>query len=108
MAEEVLLDIGLLRFSSRKRRGVSPKRIEELRIELERGLDVMPIRVNLLGDGTYAVKDGRHRIQAHIEAGISHIYAIVENSKSRLGRWLNSIYSALAEFLLKRLFHSWG
>ncbi len=76
--------IDSLRFSSKKRRGVSPKRVDQLRQALEYGESMMPIRVNALGDGTYVVKDGRHRIQAHLEAGIDHIYAFVDNLSRRI------------------------
>lgn len=76
--------IGAIRFAKKKRRGVSPVRVEELRREIEGGLDMTPIRVNALGDGTYVVRDGRHRIEAHIAAGISHILALVENLWERM------------------------
>jgi len=40
---EVLLPIELLRFSAKKRRGVSQKRVEELRMQIEMEEDIMPI-----------------------------------------------------------------
>ncbi len=91
MRETVLLSIESLRFSRKKRRGVSPRRVQELQMEIEADIDYTPIRVNALGDGTYVVKDGRHRIQAHIEAGIDLIYAIIENTTSRILDWLRFI-----------------
>jgi len=85
MRQAVLLPIDSLRFSIKKRHGVCPKRIEELRREIEFGdTEIMPIRVNALGDGTYCVKDGRHRIQAHLAAGMNYIYAYVDNLCTRL------------------------
>ena len=86
--KEILLPIGLLRFSKKKRRGVSPRRIEELRAKIEMGEDVMPILARALHDGTYVVSDGRHRIQAHLEAGITVILARVKDIITRLKLWL--------------------
>ena len=83
-----LLSTDLLRFSSRKRRGVSPHRIEEFRKLIEEGVELPPIHVCALGDGSYVVRDGRHRIQAHLEAGIGFIYARIENSIDRFKKWL--------------------
>ena len=77
--KEILLPIGLLRFSRKKRRGVSQRRVEELRAKIEMGEDVMPILARALPDGTYVVSDGRHRIQAHLEAGITVILARVKD-----------------------------
>lgn len=79
MSRVLFLPIGSLRFSREKRKGISPRRVEELREAIEREEDVMPIRVNALGDGTYVVKDGRHRIVASLEAGIHLIEALIEN-----------------------------
>ena len=84
MAQELCLSINDLRHTRKKRRGVSPKRVEELRRLIETGEEVRPIKVHALGDGTYIVKDGRHRIQAHIAAGIMLIWAVVENIMRRL------------------------
>ena len=78
------LSIEFLRITSKKRRGVSAKRVEELRVEIEEGAEMTPIRVRALGDGTYVVKDGRHRIQAHLEAGISVIAAVIEDLATRM------------------------
>ncbi|OGZ07086.1 MAG: hypothetical protein A3C93_01670 [Candidatus Lloydbacteria bacterium RIFCSPHIGHO2_02_FULL_54_17] len=85
--QELWLPISELRFTAKKRRGVSPKRVEELRREIEDGNDLRPIRVHALGDGTYIVKDGRHRIQAHLAAGLVSIAAMVENLGERTRRW---------------------
>lgn len=85
---KLLLPIELLRFSQKKRRGVSPKRVEELRMQIEMGEDIMSISVRALHDGTYVVSDGRHRIQAHLEAGISVIFARVKNIITQLRLWL--------------------
>lgn len=81
------LPIDQLRFTAKKRRGISPKRVEELRQALEEGDDIRPIRVHALGDGTYIVKDGRHRIKAHIAAGLASIAAMVENLRERMRTW---------------------
>src|SRR3989344_4896076 len=85
---EVLLPIELLRFSAKKRRGFSQKRVEELRMQIEMEEDIMPILVRALHDGTYVVSDGRHRIQAHLEAGITVILARVKDIITRLKLWL--------------------
>ncbi len=92
--QEVWLPINALRFTAKKRRGVSPKRVEELRREIEDGNAVHPIRVHALGDGTYIVKDGRHRIQAHLAAGIASIAALVENLRERMRRWFTQVLTA--------------
>ena len=84
MPKLMLLAIEKLRCTNKKRRGVCPHRIEVLRMALETGEDIPPIRANAMGDGTYTVKDGRHRIGAHKAAGMSQIWAIVENIMRRL------------------------
>lgn len=89
MGSYCYVPIAALRFSTKKRRGVCHRRVSELQWQLESDFDMTPIRINALGDGTYTVKDGRHRIQAHIEAGIDHIYAYVENLITKLGRLFN-------------------
>jgi hypothetical protein len=94
MSEAVLLPIEALRYTTKKRRGISPGRVEELRRAIESGEDVLPIRVNALGDGTYVVRDGRHRIQAHLEAGIGLIYAFVDNLGTRLRCLMRFIFGA--------------
>ncbi len=86
MAKLMLLAIESLRCTTKKRRGICPHRIEVLRMALEMGEDIPPIRVNYMGDGTFTVKDGRHRIGAHKAAGMSQIWAIVENIMRRLRR----------------------
>ncbi len=93
MSQALLLPIETLSFSRTKRRGISPKRVEELRRQIEVGRTMMPIRVCALGDGTYVVRDGRHRVQAHIEAGFQNILAIVENLANRIGRFLRYLFS---------------
>jgi ParB-like chromosome segregation protein Spo0J len=60
-------------------------------------MDMMPIRVNALGDGTYTVKDGRHRIQAHLDAGLAYILATVENIIETIKRFLSRIAGFLFE-----------
>ena len=84
MSQTLCLHIETLHFTKKKRRGISPKRVEELRRLIETGEEVRPIKVHALGDGTYILKDGRHRIQAHIAAGIMLIWAVVENIMRRL------------------------
>jgi ParB-like chromosome segregation protein Spo0J len=79
MTQQMMLPISALRYSVKKRRGVSPRRVEEICQEIEAGRDIHPIRVNALGDGTYTVKDGRHRIQAHCLLKLFYVYAVVEN-----------------------------
>lgn len=90
MPKLMLLAMEHLRTTKKKKRGVCPRRIEELRIALEMGDDIPPIRVNAMGDGTFVVKDGRHRIGAHHAAGMTQIWAIVENIMRRLFRWLSA------------------
>jgi len=92
--ETVYLPLSCLRFSTKKRRGVSPARVEELRKRLEQDIDVLPIRVRSLGDGTYSVADGRHRIAAHLLLGIDLIAACVVN----LGRRLVRLFTAVGSF----------
>lgn len=86
----MLLSLEHLRTTKKKRRGICPRRIEELRIALEMGEDIPPIRVNAMGDGTFVVKDGRHRIGAHHAAGMTQIWVIVENIMRRLFRWMSA------------------
>lgn len=88
----VYLAIAALRFTAKKRRGVCPRRVEELRAQLEMGGEIYPIRVNALGDGTYTVKDGRHRVQAHIAAGLSEIIAYIENTVDRITSILRTVF----------------
>lgn len=99
----VFLPIETLRFSTKKRRGVSPRRVEELRRKIEFGEDVLPIRVSALGDGTYVVHDGRHRIQAHIEAGIDCIYAFVDNLVTKLRRMFLLLFVSISKANRPRL-----
>jgi len=93
--DAVHLAIDSLRFTNKKRRGICPKRVEELRIQLEIGGEIYPIRVNALGDGAYTVKDGRHRIQAHLAAGLSEILAYVENTADRIKSILRTAFNRL-------------
>lgn len=86
MPKLMLLAMETIRSTKKKRRGVCPHRIEDLRMALEMGEEIPPIRVNYMGDGTFTVKDGRHRIGAHQAAGMSQIWAIVENIMRRLRR----------------------
>ena len=79
MPKLMLLALEHIRSTVKKRRGVCHHRIEALRMALEMGEDIPPIRVNAMGDGTYTVKDGRHRLGAHKAACMSQIWAIVEN-----------------------------
>jgi hypothetical protein len=88
MACLALLPVELIRTTNKKRRGVSPHRIREIEMEIERGDELLPIRVHALGDGTYIIKEGRHRFQAHIALGLAHILAIVENLIGRMWRCL--------------------
>lgn len=79
MSKLVLLSLDVLRSTTKKCRGVCHHRVETLRFLLESGEYLPPIRVNKLEDGTYTVKDGRHRIAAHRAAGMFQIWAVVEN-----------------------------
>lgn len=54
-----------------------------LRQAIEMGREIRPISVALLADGRYRiVGDGRHRCEAHIRAGCTHIEAIVINTRT--------------------------
>ncbi|MEK9186625.1 MAG: ParB/RepB/Spo0J family partition protein [Patescibacteria group bacterium] len=89
----VWVPISVIRFS-KNAGGVCPKRVEELMMEIEDEKDMEPIRLNALGDGTYVIRDGRHRVRAHIEAGLLEILAFIENTVSKLKsiiRWLFSV-----------------
>ncbi len=92
----VWLAIAALRFSKKPGNGVCRHRVEELRVEIENGVEIYPIRVNALGDGTYTIKDGRHRVQAHILAGFTEIIAVIENTSDRIKRLLRSIFGFLS------------
>jgi hypothetical protein len=98
MPKLMLLPMELLRCTKKKRRGICEHRIEELRIALEMGEDIPPIRVNLMEDGTFVVKDGRHRLAAHKAAYMTQIWAIVENI---IGRLLRRLPAKLARDLLQ-------
>ncbi len=86
MPKLMLLSLEHIRTTEKKRRGICPHRIETLRIALEMGEDIPPIRVNLMNDNMFVVKDGRHRIGAHKLAGMTQIWAVVENIMRRLCR----------------------
>ena len=77
--ETAYVAIDLIRISDKGRKGVCPRRVEELREEIEREGDAYPVRLRALGDGTYTVTDGRHRVYAYIEAGYLFVLATVEN-----------------------------
>lgn len=80
-----------IRFVRKFGGGVCRHRVEELRVQLENGADMEPIRVNALGDGTFTVKDGRHRAQAYIAAGYSQILAYIENLPDIARRIIRSL-----------------
>ncbi len=88
MSKLMLLAIDLIRSTKKKRRGVCSHRVDELCFAIESGEDIHPIRVNLMEDGTFAVKDGRHRLAAHKAIGMTQIWAIVENiMRTLLRKW---------------------
>lgn len=91
MPKLLLLAIDLVRSTTKKRRGVCSHRVEELRRALEEGADVPPIRANLMEDGTFTVKDGRHRLAAHKLAGMAQIWAVVENIMRRFIRAMSAL-----------------
>ncbi len=92
----VYIALEALRFSKKAGNGVCPHRVDELRIEIENGAEIHPIRVNALSDGMYTIKDGRHRVKAHILAGFSEILAVIENTASRIKRLLRNIFGFLS------------
>ena len=77
--EPMLIAIDAIRISNKRRKGISPRRVEELRQTIERDNDSLPVRLNALGDGTFTVRDGRHRLKAYKNAGHTLILAFVEN-----------------------------
>mgnify|MGYP001580178203 FL=1 len=107
MQNPVYVALANLRFSEKTGNGVCPHRVEELRIEIENGAEIHPIRVNALGDGTYTIKDGRHRVRAYILAGFTEILAVVENTADRIKRLLRKVFGclipAMRGFLLKQI-----
>lgn len=77
--ETSFIPIDLIRISAKRRKGVCPRRVEELRSQIEREGDAYPVRLRALGDGTYTVTDGRHRVYAYREAGYLFVLATIEN-----------------------------
>ena len=77
--EAVFVSVDLIRISPKRQKGISARRVEELRRRIENDGNVFPVRLCALGDGTYIVEDGRHRIQAYKNAGYTFILAVVEN-----------------------------
>lgn len=92
MSQLMFIPIASIHYTTKKRRGVSPHRVEELRRELESGYDMPPIKVHAHGDGTYTLEDGRHRVQAHLAAGLSNILASVTNLLGRMCRLLLRLF----------------
>ena len=88
MQKLMLLFLEHIRTKEKKkgRGGICPHRVREFAYAIERGDDIPPIRVNALGDGTFVVKEGRHRTLAHRMVGMTQIWAIVENIIRRLLR----------------------
>ncbi len=104
MGNQLYIALKALRFSEKAGSGVCPHRVEELRVEIENGAEIHPIRVNALGDGTYTIKDGRHRVRAYILAGFSEILAVIENTADRIKRLLRKIFGFLTRPLGRFLF----
>ncbi len=105
MPKLMLLAMEHIRTTTKKRRGVCPHRVEELRYALETGEDIPPIRVNRMQDGTYAVKDGRHRLAAHKAAFMTQIWAIVENITCIVLRKLSALARSLLQGHLRWSFY---
>lgn len=101
----VWVTIDMLRFERRFGGGVCRHRVEQMRMQIEKGVEMRPIRINALEDGTFTIKDGRHRAMAHIVAGFSQILAYIENLPDTiikiLHRWWRLFYSP--EILSKAL-----
>lgn len=93
MPKLMLLSLEHIRTKEKKkgRGGICPHRVREFASAIECGDDIPPIRVNALGDGTFVVKEGRHRVLAHRMAGMTQIWAIVENIIRRLFRKWRSL-----------------
>ncbi len=113
MCRAVWVAIEALRFGRRFGGGVCQHRVEEMRTQIEEGMEMHPIRVNALGDGTYTIKDGRHRTMAHIIAGFSQILAYIENLPDTiinifriLRRWWRFFYDKISGLNKVRLFNS--
>lgn len=61
-----------------RRRKLDAKKVESLRQAIETGREIRPIVVSRMEDDTYRiVGDGRHRYEAHLEAGCEVIAARV-------------------------------
>jgi len=71
------IPVDKLRFTEKKRRGICPRRVAELVRELELRGELHPIRADPIEDGCYVIRDGRHRVKAHIALGIPDILALV-------------------------------
>ncbi|MEK7192301.1 MAG: ParB/Srx family N-terminal domain-containing protein [Patescibacteria group bacterium] len=93
--QTIFIPLTALRFSKKSGSGVCPHRIEELRSKIENGENIEPIRVNMISDGIYTIKDGRRRVQAYIAAGFSEILVFVENLFETIKRLARNIFRIL-------------
>lgn len=63
--------------AKKRRRGVCLKTVERYRKLMEMGVEMPPVTVTQTIQGTYAVRDGRHRVMAARAAGEILIEAVV-------------------------------
>jgi hypothetical protein len=79
MHEPQYLPVADVHMSAKNQRKVSQARVRQYAADMEWGSDFPPIRVLAVGDH-YVVRDGRHRLMAHIANNYPLIIAIVVNS----------------------------
>jgi ParB-like chromosome segregation protein Spo0J len=74
--ETTYVAVNLIHVNPKKYRKLSEAKIQRYVQDFEHGDAFPPISVNNCGD-FYTVRDGRHRLQAQIRAGFTHIAVLV-------------------------------
>ena len=69
---QLYVPIDAIRVNHKKLRKLSQAKIDRYSREYERGDDFPPIKVDFCGD-FYTIRDGRHRFQAQLYAGMTLI-----------------------------------
>jgi hypothetical protein len=69
---QLYVPIDAIRVNHKKLRKLSQAKIDRYAREYENGDEFPPIKVNRCGD-FYTIRDGRHRFQAQLSAGITLI-----------------------------------
>ena len=77
--EIVEIPLTSINLSERNRRSLQShsSKIDEIRKAFEEEIEIPPIKLNKSGDGSFDIKDGRHRFLAAEAAGLTFIDAIV-------------------------------